>query len=160
MGPLISVERKVGERLLFGQIYCQIHSCAFFLQNFTYKKRVWGKLQTIPYSMSYTYNIQEIFYQMILNGFFKKKANTNHQHQFFPFHFLSPDVFYYRWFFWLGSPDFLPDIMVVGFSVVFQGAKLRSALPLLGHEVGFSKVTKVLGIQARHETLGSGWIKG
>lgn len=36
-------------------------------------------------------------------------------------------------------------------------AKLRSALPLLGHEVGFSKVTKVLGIQAKRVVRSEGF---
>lgn len=85
-------------------------------------------------------SIQEIFYQMVFQENNKYKP---------PISFFQPQfskVFYCRCFFWFSrfSPWHHRR-----FIIAFQGAKLRSALPLLGHEVGFSKVTKVLGIQAR-----------
>ena len=111
----------------------------FFLQNFTYKKRVWGKLQTIPYSMSYTYNIQEIYFQMIQIDLFQETVKYKPPTSSFSTPFPFSNVFYYRLFL-VGFSRFSP---LTSWSLGrFQGAKLRSALPLLATKWASAKWPK------------------
>ena len=88
-GPLFQWKARLVKDYYLARYIVKSTVVLFFLQNFTYKKRVWGKLQTIPYSMSYTYNIQEIYFQMIQIDLFqetiKYKPPTSSFSNPFPF---------------------------------------------------------------------------